>query len=234
MRCYVYMRKSTAEQKFTNQNTAIERWIRQQNLYLTESFEETCSGVTKIRKREKLPQVLSRLRRNDLLIVSDLSRLSRNVFLMFKIVSIVIDRRAKIYSVYDQLLIHNDMTNFFALVSIISACQRERDIMVARAVEKKNYKKNVLDEGKPKKHNYPAQRKSPERKLDAVIADVIDLALDGWSVKDIARHFGVSRDTVDRALVRAGYARRFYCGIYKKLANSPRIFPPEFYDKDEL
>ena len=234
MKCYTYMRVSTYRQTFKNQNTAIERWLLKEKLFLTESYEEVCSGVTRIRKRSRLPVVLRRLQRGDLLIVSDLSRLSRNVFLMFKIICIVIDRRAQIYSVYDDLLIKPDMTNFAALMVVISACQRERDIMVARSVEKKNYREGVLDEGKPKKHNYPAQRKRRECKLDAMIGDVIDKALDGWSKKHIAEYYGVSQDTVERALIREGFGRQFYCGIYRKLENPPRIFPPEFYDKDEV
>ena len=78
---YGYIRVSTDKQTVKNQRFEIEKFCRRENLKIDGWIEETASGTLRPEKRE-LGALLSKIRENDLIICSELSRLGRSLFMI--------------------------------------------------------------------------------------------------------------------------------------------------------
>jgi len=81
---YGYIRVSSDKQTTGNQKFEIDNYCKAQGIMLDKLIEETISSTKKIEKR-KLGKLLRQLKKGDLLIVSELSRLGRNLMQIMKI-----------------------------------------------------------------------------------------------------------------------------------------------------
>ena len=84
---YGYIRVSSDKQTVENQRFEIEKYCRAQQLKIDGWIEETISGTKAYSKRE-LGALLKRIRKNDLIICAELSRLGRNLFMIMEILNI--------------------------------------------------------------------------------------------------------------------------------------------------
>ena len=75
---YGYIRCSTDHQNTINQKFEIEQFAKTNNLTIDHWVEETLSAKTNIKKR-KLNSLLNKLKKDDILITTELSRLGRNL-----------------------------------------------------------------------------------------------------------------------------------------------------------
>lgn len=75
---YAYIRVSTGKQTVKNQRYEIERYVRAQGFKVDHWVSETVSGTKSARDR-KLGKLLNRLKKGDTLILSEISRLGRNL-----------------------------------------------------------------------------------------------------------------------------------------------------------
>ncbi len=75
---YAYLRVSSDKQSVENQRYEILKYADAKKLSIDTWIEETVSGTKKVEQR-KLGPYLNRMQAADLLIVSELSRLGRNL-----------------------------------------------------------------------------------------------------------------------------------------------------------
>ncbi|MGB4774641.1 MAG: recombinase family protein, partial [Daejeonella sp.] len=75
---YGYIRVSSDKQTTANQKFEIGNYCKIQGISLDRLIEETISSTKKIEER-KLGKLLRQLKKGDLLVVSELSRLGRNL-----------------------------------------------------------------------------------------------------------------------------------------------------------
>ena len=75
---YGYIRVSSDKQTVENQRFEIERFCEQQNLSVDGWIEETISGTKSYNKRQ-LGRLLRQVKKEDIIICSELSRLGRNL-----------------------------------------------------------------------------------------------------------------------------------------------------------
>jgi DNA invertase Pin-like site-specific DNA recombinase len=75
---FAYIRISTDKQTVENQKFEILKFADQKKIHVEEWIEETISGTKKYQNR-KLGKLLQSLKKEDILIVSELSRLGRNL-----------------------------------------------------------------------------------------------------------------------------------------------------------
>ena len=74
---YGYIRISTDRQTLENQEFEIRNFAQNQNLQIDRWVKETISGTKDFEKRE-LGRLIRRLKKSDILICSEISRLGRN------------------------------------------------------------------------------------------------------------------------------------------------------------
>ena len=77
-----YLRVSSNKQTTQNQRFEIEEYAKRNGILVDEWVEEVISG-TKHHSHRKLGRLIKRLRKDDTLILSELSRLSRNLMGFF-------------------------------------------------------------------------------------------------------------------------------------------------------
>ena len=78
---YGYIRVSTDKQTVENQKFEITNFCRQKKLSVDGWIEETISGTRNYDKR-KLGELLKIIKKDDLIICAELSRLGRNLFMI--------------------------------------------------------------------------------------------------------------------------------------------------------
>ena len=78
---YGYIRVSSDKQTVENQRFEINNFCRRENITIDGWIEETISGTKAYNKRQ-LGSLLKRIRKDDLIICAELSRLGRNLFMI--------------------------------------------------------------------------------------------------------------------------------------------------------
>ena len=84
---YGYIRVSTDVQTVENQRFEIEQYAIKNSLIVNGWIEETISG-TKAYNKRALGKLLKKVKKDDLIICSELSRLGRNLFMIMEILNI--------------------------------------------------------------------------------------------------------------------------------------------------
>jgi putative DNA-invertase from lambdoid prophage Rac len=75
---YAYLRVSTDKQTVENQRYEILKYADIKKLSIDQWVEETASGVKSVKDR-KVGELLTRMEKGDIFLVSELSRLGRNL-----------------------------------------------------------------------------------------------------------------------------------------------------------
>ena len=81
---YAYIRISTGKQDKENQEYEINKFISKYDIHIDEWIEETISGGTDPSKR-KLGKLLKKIKPNDLIICTEISRLGRSLFMIMDV-----------------------------------------------------------------------------------------------------------------------------------------------------
>ena len=78
---YGYIRVSTDRQTVENQRFEINQFCEKQELVVNKWIEETISGTKEVQERQ-LGKLLKKMKKGDVLICSELSRLGRNLLMI--------------------------------------------------------------------------------------------------------------------------------------------------------
>jgi DNA invertase Pin-like site-specific DNA recombinase len=148
-------------------------------------YEEQYTG-TKL-DRPVFTKLISRLRENDILVVSRLDRFARNTVEGIKVVEELFKRKISIHILNVGLLEDTPMGRFF-LTTMLAVAELERNMIIERtqtgkelARQKKGYK-----DGRPKKY-------TDDDLIEAV------LLLEEFSYKQVVDLTGISKSTLIRA-----------------------------------
>jgi putative DNA-invertase from lambdoid prophage Rac len=145
-RVHAYLRVSTDKQDLENQRQEIERFATSRSLQIDLWHEVTISS-RKGDKARGIDDLLSSLRRGDILIVSELSRLARSVRGILNIMESL--SRKKVYSYFIKQNLEtngeNDLTTKLLITAFSIAAEVERDLISQRT---RNGLARVKAEGK--------------------------------------------------------------------------------------
>ena len=95
---YAYIRVSTDKQTNDNQKYEIGRFCKANDLTINQWIEECISGKKSVQKR-KLGSLLKRMKKDDILICSELSRLGRNLLMIMGILNECMQRQIKVWTI---------------------------------------------------------------------------------------------------------------------------------------
>lgn len=140
-----YLRVSTTRQHLANQQGEINRYTLLKGITVDRWITDTISGKTDSKKRN-LGKIMSRLKKGDTLIVTELSRLSRSLHEIMQIMKFCVENQVEIHSTKDGYIfddsINSKVLSFaFGLAAEIEhklISQRTREAMALRKLEGKH------------------------------------------------------------------------------------------------
>ena len=198
----IYSRVSSTgdRQDTSRQIRDLEILAKQRNLKIEKTYEEHISGAKKTQDRPVLKECLDYCFSNDIdiLLISELSRLGRNVDDVLANVRLCKEKHLNVYFQKEQLSIFNEdgkehpfLTIFIAVLG--TCAEMERENIKFRLNSGKA--KFIADGGKVgRKQGY----KKPDEKLQEEYAGVIKMLRKGYPVRMIAKSEGVGISTVMR------------------------------------
>ncbi|GMO37324.1 MAG: serine-type multi-promoter DNA invertase Mpi [Candidatus Azobacteroides pseudotrichonymphae] len=181
----VYLRVSTCHQDVNNQMMGIEKYMEEHQMTIDRVFEETVSGKVRAKDR-KLASVMNELKKGDTLIVSEVSRIGRNMMDVISNINMLCNEKGCNFIAVKQNYYFktNDLNSKVMLFAHTIAAEIERGLNCARTKESYLRVKAESDGdfvwGRP-------------QKLQKTMK--IDLSL---SIEEIAKRNGVHRLTVIR------------------------------------
>ena len=100
---YGYVRVSTDKQTLENQKFEINNFCQNEKIKVEKWVTETISGTKDFEKR-KLGKLLKKLRKDDILICSEISRLGRNLLQIMTILNFCMKKEAQVWTIIDNYL----------------------------------------------------------------------------------------------------------------------------------
>ena len=141
---YGYIRCSTDHQNTINQKFEIEQFAKTNNLTIDHWVEETLSAKTNIKKR-KLNSLLNKLKKDDILITTELSRLGRNLLQVMSILHFCLDKECQIWTLKENYRLGSDIQSKVLAFAFSLSAEIERNLISQRT---KEALKRVKSEGR--------------------------------------------------------------------------------------
>lgn len=187
-----YLRVSTDRQTLENQRSEISRFALSHGMKIDSWVEEIISGKVKDKDR-KLGLLLKRLKKGDVLIVSELSRLSRTLLEIMSIVRTILEKGVVLYSVKENCCLGDNINSKVILFAFGLAAEIERDLISMRTKEALAARKEqgVVLGRKPGVCPKIEMLKQYE---EEILKDYAS----GVSIAHLSKTYGVSRDTMSR------------------------------------
>ena len=187
---YGYIRVSSDKQTVENQRFEINNFVKANEISIDGWIEETISGTRYYDKRE-LGKLLKKVKKGDLIICAELSRLGRNLFMIMEILNICMNKECKVWTIKDNYRLGDDIQSKVLAFAFGLSAEIERNLISQRtkeALARKKAEGVIL--GRPK------GRKSNHVKLSGKEETIRVLLEQGVSKTEIARIFKVNRNTV--------------------------------------
>ena len=186
-----YIRVSTDKQTVKNQKYDILKFADTKKIHIDEWVEETVSGSKKYQDR-KLGTLLNKMNSEDVLIVSELSRLGRNLMEVMSILHDCMDRDIKVFTIKEGYELGNNINSKVLAFAFSLSAEIERNLISQRTKEALARKKS---EGK--KLGRPKGSLSKKTKLSGKEDEIKNLLKKKISVSAIGRILNVNRLTVE-------------------------------------
>lgn len=187
---YAYIRVSTAEQSGSSQEFEIKNWAHKQGEEIAQWVSESVSGTIDPKKR-KLGKLLRKMKPNDLLVCTEISRLGRSMLMIMAILNQCATREVRIHTIKDNFDLSNNINSKIIAFAFALAAEIERNLISQRTREALADRKAAgVKLGRPR---------GSYKKRDAVLQDIdrIHARVDaGESYSRIARDYGIHRNTL--------------------------------------
>lgn len=134
---YGYIRVSTDKQSVENQRFEIEQFSSKQNIAIDKWIEETTSSQTDMSKR-KLGKLLKRVKKDDILIASELSRLGRNLLQVMGILHQCMNVECQVWTIKDNYRLGADIQSKVLAFAFGLSAEIERNLISQRTKEALN------------------------------------------------------------------------------------------------
>ncbi len=187
---YGYIRVSTDKQTVENQRFEINQFCEKKEFIVNKWIEETISGSKSVEDR-KLGKLLKKMKKEDILICSELSRLGRNLLMIMGILNECMNRDIEVWTIKDNYRLGSDINSKVLAFAFGLSAEIERNLISQRtkeALARKRAEGVIL--GRPK------GSKSKIKKLTGKETEIKVLLDKNVSKSAIARILGVHRLTV--------------------------------------
>ncbi len=193
---YGYIRVSSDKQTVENQRFEINNFCSREQIQIDGWIEETISG-TKSYNNRQLGNLLKKIKKDDLIICAELSRLGRNLFMIMEILNICMMKEAKVWTVKDNYRLGDDIQSKVLAFAFGLSAEIERNLISQRTKEALLRKKaEGFTLGRPKGKT----NSEGKYKLSGMENKIKRLINKGVSKRKIAKLCKVDRSTLDRFL----------------------------------
>lgn len=187
-----YLRVSTGRQHLENQEGEIKHYAESKSIKINRWVTEVVSGKTE-RKNRLLGRTVRQLKKGDILIVTELSRLSRSLHEIMEIMKLCVDNKVTVHSTKDGYIfddsINSKVLSFaFGLAAEIEHklnSQRTREAMALRKAEGKHM---------GRKHGSTTKTQI----LKSCKGEIAAKLIAGTSITELCKEYGISYETFRR------------------------------------
>lgn len=187
---YAYIRVSTDHQNVENQQHEILTYTQNHHIQIDRWVSETISSRKPLTER-KLSKLLKKLKKGDVLIATELSRLGRNLLEVMGILQHCLEKDCQIWTLKENYRLGADIQSKVLAFAFSLAGEIEKNLISERT---KNSLKRLKDEGKHlgRPHGFSYQ------KLEKKHNKIVELLDKGVSKAEIARLMDCSWVTLHR------------------------------------
>lgn len=187
---YAYIRVSTERQTVENQRFEIENFTKQNKLKIDKWIEEKISSIERLEDR-KFGQLLKKMKKGDQLVVTELSRMGRNLMQIMKILHDCMENEIMVYTIKEKYELGNNINSKVLAFAFGLSAEIERNLISQRtkeALARKKAEGVILGR--------PLGRKSSKTKLTGQEKRILQLINSKVSYSAIGRILKVHRLTV--------------------------------------
>lgn len=189
---YGYIRVSTDKQTVENQRFEINRFCQEESIIVDRWIKETISGSKNLENR-KLGRLLKRLKKDDILVCTELSRLGRNLLMIMGVLNQCMKNEAQLWTIKDNYRLGNDINSKVLAFAFGLSAEIERNLISQRTKEALARKRaEGVTLGRPK------GSKSSKTKLTGREKQIKELLEKRVSFSAISRILNVHRLTVSK------------------------------------
>ena len=191
---YAYVRVSTEQQSCSSQKFEITNWTVANGIAIDKWIQEEVSGTVPTDKR-KLGAAIRRMKKGDLLICTEISRLGRSVLMIMGILNECAQKGICIRTIKDNFDLSGNINSKIIAFAFALAAEIERNLISQRTKEALADKKAAgVILGRPK----GSFKMKKEVLRDA--ESILDNRRKGVSIKKIAKRYGIHKNTLARYL----------------------------------
>jgi len=131
---YGYIRVSTDRQTTQNQKFEIKNYAKERSIVIDEWIEETISATKKLEQR-KFGHLLNKMKKGDMLIVSELSRMGRNLMQIMKILHDCMEKDIQVFTIKERYELGNNINSKVLAFAFGLSAEIERNLISQRTKE---------------------------------------------------------------------------------------------------
>ncbi|MCD7978251.1 MAG: master DNA invertase Mpi family serine-type recombinase [Tannerellaceae bacterium] len=187
---YGYLRVSTDKQSTENQRFEIKKFAEEKDFTIDYWVKETISGTIHVEDRQ-LGKLLKRIKKGDVLITTELSRLGRNLMQVMSFLHACMKKNIVVLTVKERYELGNNINSKILASAFSLSAEIERNLISQRTKEALARKKTEgITLGRPK------GKKSTYKKLVGKDELIKRLLLEKKSKIFISKKLGINRQTL--------------------------------------
>lgn len=193
---YGYLRVSTDKQTLENQEFEIKTFCEREHISIDKWITETISGTKDFEKR-KLGKLLKKLKKGDVLICSEISRLGRNLLQIMTILNICMKKESQVWTIKDNYRLGGDIQSKVLAFAFSLSAEIERNLISQRT---KEALQRIRASGRKLGRKFGSRNK--KHILDGREQSIARLLNKGVPKTQVAKMMGVSVTTIYNFLER--------------------------------
>ncbi len=193
---YGYLRVSTDKQTLENQEFEIKTFCEREHIAIDKWIMETISGTKDFEKR-KLGKLLKKLKKGDILICSEISRLGRNLLQIMTILNICMKKESQVWTIKDNYRLGVDIQSKVLAFAFSLSAEIERNLISQRTKEALH---RIRASGRKLGREFGSRNK--KHILDGREQSIARLLNKGVPKTQVAKMMGVSVTTIYNFLER--------------------------------
>lgn len=194
---YGYLRVSSDEQDVNSQKQGVEAFAKEKGLVIDKFITDEGVSGGKDPDKRNLGPLLKIVKKGDIIISSEISRLGRDLFMVMDILHFCMERGCIIYTVKDRFTLGDDIQSKVLAFAFGLSAEIERQMIRQRTKEglRLRMKMGILV-------GRPLGTIADPKVDDATKARILEQYNWGVPLRRLAQNFNVDRNTIDRWLTR--------------------------------